>query len=425
MRKIYFKSRDLKTLTSQLMAYSDLTEEVAHAIALESMNEINRIPIPIQPKEQWPKLSEEEMQIINYRIDTIIAAVDQVYPMLEGEILTGEGYLSSYLSDSYLNYPAGTAVVRRQSSFGEVYFLETSFIFDGLRIHGTPYPVVAGLRKFSDLPKAGVFSWGDLAIDIGKSLAGAIFDKIGSGIFEQFFPAGVPSYFDKVYEQFEKIVNQSIAENKRKEMSAIVRSIQDGMLTYNRIKADPAKYIESQKILSDLWNESRILTNTIKEFKEVGLGLFAVAGGLHLVILQERALSDKDHANPNNSPWAADLIAKASEFANWGGNTRYEFIKKRGDAITEVVLVKQSTFIPGAGPVDSSYHFWEDKFTGEKFKYGARETICDRNPRHTARMARQQRWEETVVVMTNDLKPLEKCTFEWNKLTTQPIPLPK
>jgi len=425
MHKIYYKSRDPQTLARQLMAYSELSEEAANTLAVESIQEVNRIQVPIQPKDQWPALSDEAMHIINYRIDTIIAAVDQVYPLLEGETLEEDGYFSSYLADNYLKYPTGTAVVRRRSSFGEMYFLETNFKFDGLAVNGTPYPVVASLRKFSDLPKAELFSWGDLAIDIGKSLAGAIFEKLGSGIFDQFFPAGVPTYFDKVYEQFEKIVNKAIGENKRKEISAFTRSIQDGMLTYNRIKSDPTKYIESQKILSDLWNESRILTNTIKEFDEVGLGLFAVAGGLHLVILQERALSDKAHSNPNNSPWAKDLVAKAAEFANWGGSTRYEFIKKRGDAITEVVLVKHTTFIPGAGPIDDSYHFWEDKFTGEKFKYGAKETICDRNPRHTARMARQQRWEETVVVMTNDLNPLERCTFEWNKLTTQPIPLPK
>jgi len=424
MHIIYYHSTDMKTLARQLMAYSEISEEAAMQLASEGINRIDHFPIPLQPEGQWPTLPEDQIRIIRYRMHRLITAINQSYPLLEGETIERDGYLATYLAKDYFDYPAGTIVVHRQSSFGDIYFMDSSFSFNGEAILGDPHPEVNSLLLQDNMTIAGAFSWGDLAIDIAKSLAGAVVGKIGSSIFDELFPAGVPPYFDAVYAQFEKIINKSIAENKRKEMSAAVLSIQDGMRTYNRIKMDPPKRKESQDMLSTLWNESRILTNTIKEFNEVGLGLFAVAGGLHLAILQERALTDPDHTDPNTSPWAKDLIAKATEFKNWGNDTRYNTIKTRGDAITEVKLIQKSSFVPGAGPVDSSYYIWEDKLTGERFTYNKRESCCDSNPHGTAKNERQKRWDETVVVMTNNLQPLVVATDNWNKLTAQPLPLP-
>jgi|GEM_PF-2929686 len=424
MHVIYYQSTDMKTLARQLVAYSEISEESAMLLASEGVNRIAHFPVPLQPEDQWPQVPADEMRIARYRMHRLIMAVNQSYPLLEGETLLQDGYLATYLAKDYFDYPAGTVVVRRQSSFGDLYFLDNSFTFNGQAIAGDPEPEVVSLLVAGDsMLAADAFSWGGMAIDIAKSLASAVAGKIGSSIFEEYFPAGVPPYFDAVYAQFEKIINKSIAENKRKEMSASVLSIQDGMHTYNRIKSDPTKHAESQKILSDLWNESRQLTNNIKEFNEVGLGLFAVAGGLHLAILQERALTDLDHADPNKSPWAADLIAKASEFKNWGSDTRSNTIKTRGEAITQVTLIQKSSFVPGAGPVDSSYYLWEDKFTGDSFSYNKRASCCDSNPKGTAQAARQKRWDETVVVMTNNLQPLVTATENWNKLTSQPLPV--
>lgn len=422
MHLIYYHATDMKTLARQLMTYSELPEEAAMMLASEGINRIEHFPIPLQPKDQWPALPENEMRIVHYRMHRLIMAINRSYPLLEGEVIQDDGYLASYLAKDYADYPAGTVVVRRQTSFGEIYFMDSSFSIREQQIQGNSNPEVGSLLAQPNLELAEDFSWGGLAIDIAKSLASAIAGKIGSSIFDTYFPPGVPPYFDQVYAQFEKIINKSIAENKRKEMSAAVLSIQDGMRTYNRIKADPPKHAESQRILSDLWNESRQLTNNIKEFNEVGLGLFAVAGGLHLAILQERALTDPDHTDPNKSPWATDLIAKAGEFTTWGRTTRQNTLTTRGNAITQVTLVQKSNFIPGAGPVDASYYLWEDKFTGERFTYDKRESCCDSNPRQTALNARQKRWDETVVVMTNSLAPLVTATDNWNKLTSQPLP---
>ena len=125
------------------------------------------------------------------------------------------------------------------------------------------------------------------------------------------------------------------------------------MITYNTIKKDPAKYKQSQELLSTIWNDSRYLTNELKEFPEIGLGLFAIAGGLHLVIVQERAVTDRDHANPNNSPWADDLIRKAQEFAPFALANHNRIISTRAAAISEVRFIERSVFVPET-PVPST-----------------------------------------------------------------------
>ena len=247
---------------------------------------------------------------------------------------------------------------------------------------------------------------------------------IGSAIFEKLFPPGVPAYFDQVYKEFEKIVQGVINENKRRELSGRVNAVLDGMRTYSTIKRDPAKYRESQEILSTIWNDSRNMINELKEFPEIGLGLFAVAGGLHLAIVQERAITDRDHADPNNSPWAEDLIRKAQEFDPFAVQNHNRIINTRANAISGVEFVQKTTNIPMAGPVDDSYWVWKDTFVGDRHTYPKRGTCCDSNPRQSAFNDRQARWDSTVGVMTNALAPVLPTADSWRKLGANPIPSP-
>jgi hypothetical protein len=213
-----------------------------------------------------------------------------------------------------------------------------------------------------------------------------------------------------------------INENKRRELSGRVSAVQDGMITYNTIKKDPGKHQESQNLLSTLWNESRIITSELKEFPEIGLGLFVVAGGLHLAILQERAITDKDHKNPNDSPWATDLIRKALEFAPFAIENRHRIINTRANAISPVKFVEQTNHIPGAGPVDASYWFWQDTFVGGSYRYPKRKGCCDPEPEQTARNERQSRWDSTVGAMTRILEAVEPTANDWKRVGANPIP---
>jgi hypothetical protein len=421
MQIVYSKPKDMQTLALQLMAYSDMTEEAALRSASEAIHGTTSFPIPLQPREDWPHVPEREMRVIHYRIHRIITAIAESYPLLRGEEMEKDGYFATYLSKDYLHFPVGTVAVRRTTSFGELVFFDNSFVFKDKSITGHHRPIVPDLDSNPNLKVGAAIKWGDLAIDIAKSLASSIAGKAGAAIFDKLFPAGVPSYFDEVYTQFERIINKAIAENKRKEISASVSAVQDGMRTYNIIKKDPAKYEQSQQMLSDLWNESRNLVSTIMVFNEVGLGLFSVAGGLHLAILQERAFTDRDHEDPNDSPWAIELLAKANAFAPWAIAEHNKTIKTRGDAITEVKFVQRSVFVPGAGMVDESYYVWEDKIAGDRYTYNKRQGCCDPDPVATSHADRQRRWNDTVVVMTENLKPLIIAAEDWKTMTTMPL----
>jgi hypothetical protein len=150
--------------------------------------------------------------------------------------------------------------------------------------------------------------------------------------------------------------------------------------------------------------------------------LFVVAGGLHLAIVQEKAITDRDHKNPNDSPWANDLIRKAAEFAPFAIENRNRIINARANAISPVKFVEKTTYIPGGGPIDSSYWFWSDSFVGGEYRYPVRRGCCDPDPQQTANNDRQTRWNNTVGAMTNVLAAVEPTANDWKKVGSDPIP---
>lgn len=416
MNLIYSQPKSLTTLEAQLRAYSNLSKEAAQRLASETFNGGPRTAPPITPREDWPPLDEKEKRVVQYRIKRIERAINEGYPLLEDETL--DGVFSSFLSKDYLDYPVGTVAVRRRTNFGELVFIDTRFVIRDAAITDTAPPADAVQLRLA----AAAFSWGSLALDIAKSLASSIASEIGSSIFEKLFPAGVPAYFDQVYSEFEKIVQGVINETKRRELSGKVNAVQDGMITYNTLKKDPAKYRQSQELLSTIWNDSRYLTNELKEFPEIGLGLFAIAGGLHLAIVQERAVTDQDHTNPNNSPWADDLIRKAQEFAPFALSNHNRIISTRAGAISEVRFIEDSIFVPGAGILDESYWFWQDTFAGDKHKYPKRQGCCDPDPKTTAFNDRQARFDSTVGAMTTALSAVVPAANDWTRVGSNPIP---
>jgi hypothetical protein len=419
MDLIYSKPKSLSSLEAQLRAYSDLSEQDAQRLASETFNGGSTVPPPITPREHWPHLNEKQLRVAKYRIKRLERAINLAYPPLAAETLDPDGVFTSFLSADYLDYPAGTVAVRRRSSFGELVFIDTQFVVRETIITDITPPVSVELTPQADV---GAIAWGALAAEIGKSLLRPVATEIGSAIFAKLFPPGVPAYFDQVYKEFENIVQGVINENKRRELNGRVNAVQDGMITYNTIKGDQAKYEESQRILSTIWNESRTITSELKEFPEIGLGLFVVAGGLHLAIVQEKAITDRDHKNPNDSPWADDLIRKSAEFAPFAIENRHRIINTRANAISLVKFVEQTTYIPGGGPVDSSYWFWQDTFVGDSHRYPKRRGCCDPDPQETANNDRQSRWDNTVGAMTNVLAAVEPTANDWKKVGADPIP---
>ncbi len=419
MDLIYSKPKSLSILEAQLRAYSDLSEQDAQRLASESFNGGPTVPPPITPRDHWPHMNAQQLRVAEYRIKRLERAINQAYPLLATETLDPDGVFTSILSADFLDYPAGTVCARRRTSFGEIFFVDIEFVVrDGVITDSKP-PVSAELTPHAG---PGALAWGTLALNIASSLIRPLAGEIGSAIFAKLFPPGVPAYFDQVYKEFESIVQGVINENKRRELSGRVNAVQDGMITYNTIKADPPKYEESQRILSTVWNESRTVTSELKEFPEIGLGLFVVAGGLHLAIVQEKAISDKHHKDPNDSPWAEDLIRKAEEFAPFALENHNRIISTRASAISLVKFVQQTSHIPGGGPVDSSYWFWEDTFVGGRYRYPKRRGCCDPDPEQTAHNDRRSRWDSTVGVMTNVLAAVDPAANDWKKVGANPIP---
>lgn len=419
MNLIYSKPKSLSTLEAQLRAYSDLSEQDAQRLASVTFNGGPTVPPPITPREHWPHLNEKQLRVAEYRIKRLERAINLAYPLLAAETPDPDGVFTSFLSADYLDYPAGTVATRRRSSFGELVFIDRQFVVRETIITDITPPVSVELTPQA---VAGVNAWGELAAKIGELLLRPVVSEIGSAIFAQLFPPGVPAYFDQVYKEFESIVQSVINENKRKELAGSVNAVQDGMITYNTIKRDPPKYEESQRILSTIWEKSLEITNQLKQFPEIGLGLFVVAGGLHLAILQEKAITDRDHENPNDSPWADDLTRKSAEFAPFAIENRHRIISTRANAISPVKFVEDVHLVPGVGPIDYSYWFWQDTILGDVHTYSWRGSCCNPNPQQTANNDRQSRWDNTVGAMTKVLEAVEPTANDWKKVGAEPIP---
>ena len=85
-------------------------------------------------------------------------------------------------------------------------------------------------------------------------------------------------------------------------------------------------------------------------------------------------------------------------------------------------FVQETTYIPPAGPVDSSYWYWKDTFVGDYHRYPKRQGCCDPDPLTTANNERQSRWDGTVGVMTNLLAAVVPTAVDWKKVGANPIP---
>lgn len=116
------------------------------------------------------------------------------------------------------------------------------------------------------------------------------------------------------------------------------------------------------------------------------------------------------------------MIRKSAEFSPFAIENRNRIINTRANAISPVKFFQQTTYVPPAGPIDSSYWFWQDIFVGEQHKYPNRRGCCDPDPQQAANNDRQSRWDNTVGAMTKVLAAREPTANDWKKVGADPIP---
>jgi hypothetical protein len=106
-------------------------------------------------------------------------------------------------------------VLRRTTNRAELFYLfdDVQVVAgDLLFIEPAPVPHTPAVAP-PRLALKGSFNAASIAKGLAGGLVSGIGGKIGGLIFEAIFPPGVPSYFDEVYREIEKIVKSEITGN--------------------------------------------------------------------------------------------------------------------------------------------------------------------------------------------------------------------
>jgi hypothetical protein len=421
---IYAQSKDKKTLADKLVAYSDLPRQEAENLA-SSAGPGPYIPLPLMDASAiLSVLSEEMRRTFRYRSLMLEKAIRWAYPLAIDEELLEDGLLTTCLSEAAIEYPRGTIAVQRKTNLGEILFLDQEFTFDidskELVDNRPDYSpeALAGAQA-----EAFAFGWATLGLDIAKGLLGALANKIGSAIFARLFPPGTPAYFEQVYQEFRKIVRQEIEENTIKLLVGEVAAVQTHMFAYANHRRTGNSDAAQQEI-AQAWNRSVLVTSKLLQFPVAGLGPFLTAGGLHLAILQERALRDPTVNDPNDSSWATiyyDTLAQ--QYLPYVGSQPDKIVRERAAHITPVVFVPKTGGTPW-GPIDESYWLWRDPAypPPQHRVYPKNGGCCGPNPEARAREAREAHYQMVVKDWTIKLNPVREIASSWQRARETPLP---
>ncbi|MET0625060.1 MAG: hypothetical protein ABW250_19095 [Pyrinomonadaceae bacterium] len=411
-------------MADKLVAYSDLSRQEAENFA-SGAGPGPYVPLPLMDSSAILRdLPEEARRTFRYRSLMLEKALRWAYPLAIDEELSEDGLSVTCLSEALMEYPRGTIAVRRETNLCEIVFLDQEFTFD---IDGKE--LLDARPEYSTETLAGAeaeefaFGWATLGMGIAKSLLGAIAGKIGSAIFAKFFPPGVPPYFEQVYEEFRKIVKQEIEENAIKLLVGEVGAVQAHMSAYAQHMLAGNRDAAQQDI-AQAWNRSVLVTSKLLQFPVAGLGPFLTAGGLHLALLQERALSDQTVKDPNESSWAKIYVERAGAFISYAESQPDKIVSARAAQITPAALWRRTAHTPH-GPIDRSVWWWEDKAIGLRREYPVSRGCCDPDPRSTAERTRAEHYANVINPLTTSLKPVKDAARDWRRARETPLPMPK
>jgi virginiamycin B lyase len=419
MYVIFHRCRSTAVSQAKLIAYGATTPEHAAEMAREWEG---RQPEPL-PFVQYDlgRIPEPKRRTIQYRALRLLRAVQAAYPIAPEEKLAGEGAVCGYLSsgiDGLPNVGPGTVGVWRRTDQAEICFLSPEFQFDG-------EDIVDLRTSLPSLDEAGLaplaIEWGALALKIGMAVASPLINRMASKIFEKIFPPEVPSYFQDVYDEVRRIIRQELDENTVRQLQGDIGAVQKFMGDY-ALNHLPDNHAKAQELLSHAYETSVKVTAKLQQFPLVGLAPFCVAGGLHLAILQERALTDRSHTDPNNSPWARSLVQTAETYSAFAAGEPTRLVDVREAQISQVQY-QQEWKHTAFGPIAAHYYWWQDTAIPLFKKYPAAQ--CCGNPEETARQERAAHHTAVISPLRSYLAAAYKAAATWKKAAETLLPQPR
>lgn len=277
---------------------------------------IGAMDLKLTPKEKLPPVTNA----LKKSIDCLMETADDKYPLLPEEYVI-EDFVST-LEETVEEIPQGTVVLQRTTNFATLYYVVVNVKIEGGAAISQQIHIEEEVRLIAD----GHFMAGSgktsLPMKIAKGIGGAMLSKIGGfiaeAIWDALFPPGVPDYFDEVYKEITKIVDQKIDQSRIDSINGALANLIDKLA--NEYK--PAKSVSNLSLEKDRRRLYDLLQKYDQTFlsgpggmlgslqqdqiAKAGFGVFMLGAALQLAIFQEIANIDPYNGDEKNG-WKSPL----------------------------------------------------------------------------------------------------------------------
>lgn len=281
----------------------------------------------------------------------------------------------------------------------------------------------------------------DIAKNMSMALVGELplgADVFGAMIIDAIFPSPeeVPGYFQEVYAQITRIVQQVITQNEIDLIEAEVIGIQNWITTtYSTIREDKSRG-PLERFMAVAPYEAEFNTKVMGTLMQgtyalPGFPMFLTAASMHLALKQELAFNDYRHLdNPVMSPYAGAVQHTARLYADFAVATWASLQAARRSAVKGTVRHStQLTPVPRGDPVkrDIWSYNWRDEganpvVEGTKHSEGHNDWTCS-SGRQSAAEAEAYR-EQIIAKLDADLGNVATIVEDWMKLFEWPLRKP-
>lgn len=267
--------------------------------------------VPLADREVHPKFSTAADQLLRTQLAGALRMVNQKTPLFDGEVVEQDEF--TFLTAPFNGCSERTAVLRRTTNFGELLYLFADVTVDstgGLLFQAAPQRLPAKVEAlaFAIDPKSVA---ANVAKEIATGMLSAVGGAIAGAILDSVFPPGVPSYFDKVYAQMEKIVGAQLQQATIDQVNGAINNIKTHLATeYQPAKqgknlddAEERQHLFAllQKYETTYLSGPGGMLGTLMspKYEKVGFSVFLLGASLHLALYQEMANVDPRNKGPD------------------------------------------------------------------------------------------------------------------------------
>ncbi|MDP9526167.1 insecticidal delta-endotoxin Cry8Ea1 family protein [Pseudomonas protegens] len=418
-KKEYVKKKLQAAYQNPLPVGGQLLDLDFDSLSNNVVENLSDVKLPIARADEFYDFTPNQLIEIMERKRSALIILEQKFPLVEGEIIEEDFF--SYLIEQFGDLPVNTPVLRRKTNYSS-----HCYIFSDLQLNSGDLELLPTVSPEDTVETQLNASSEKMAVNIAQSLATGLVSgfggKIGALMFDSIFPSGVPDYFDQVYEQIKKIVNQEVTANTIDQINGRINGVQ----AWAKNTYAPRKDVGTthQKLFDDLTPYVNLLyteavqTLMLPRYAKPGFSVFMLAAGAHLALLQEQALVDPDKTNPDESSFAKSVIKNAEDYIKHAGNTFVELVEDRKRSVT--LKCEESYECNGNMCITKRFYFWHDDVTGES---GERYRGKDAKERALSDL---NRYVSLVIIgLTFTLGFPQTIIWNWMRLTKTPIPQSK